>query len=66
MEHRPFAGLQVPIVGMGTSKAYDVPSVDDVRRRITEIALDAGATFVDSSPMYGGPDEKPVERLAGG
>ena len=53
MEHRPFAGLEVPVIGMGTSQTFDVPSVDDVRQRITDIALDAGATFVDSSPMYG-------------
>jgi aryl-alcohol dehydrogenase-like predicted oxidoreductase len=60
VEHRPFAGLRVPVIGMGTSKTYDVPSVDDTRRRITTIALDAGATFVDSSPMYGA-----AERILG-
>ncbi len=60
VEHRPFAGLEVPVVGMGTSKTYDVPSVDETRRQITTIALDAGATFVDSSPMYGA-----AERILG-
>ena len=53
MEHRPFAGRQVPVIGMGTSHTFDVPAVDDRRQRITDTALDAGATFVDSSPMYG-------------
>ena len=53
MEHRPFAGIDVPVIGMGTSKTFDVPSVDAVRQAITDTALDAGATFVDSSPMYG-------------
>ncbi len=53
MEHRPFAGLAVPVVGMGTSNTFDVPEVDDARRQITAIALDRGANFVDSSPMYG-------------
>jgi aryl-alcohol dehydrogenase-like predicted oxidoreductase len=53
MEQRPFAGRQVPVVGMGTSHTYDVPELDDVRQRVTDTALDAGATFVDSSPMYG-------------
>jgi aryl-alcohol dehydrogenase-like predicted oxidoreductase len=53
MEQRPFAGRQVPVIGMGTSKTFDVASVDDARQRITDTALDAGATFVDSSPMYG-------------
>ncbi len=53
MEHRPFAGIEVPVVGMGTSKTFDVAEVDDVRQHVTDTALDDGATFVDSSPMYG-------------
>jgi aryl-alcohol dehydrogenase-like predicted oxidoreductase len=53
MERRPFAGIEVPVIGVGTSKTFDVPSVDDARQRVTDAALDAGATFVDSSPMYG-------------
>jgi aryl-alcohol dehydrogenase-like predicted oxidoreductase len=53
MEQRPFAGRAVPVVGMGTSKTFDVPAVDEARQRVTDAALDAGAVFVDSSPMYG-------------
>lgn len=53
MEHRPLAGLSVPVIGMGTSKTFEVPIVDEVRQAITDTALDAGAVFVDSSPMYG-------------
>jgi aryl-alcohol dehydrogenase-like predicted oxidoreductase len=60
MEHRPFAGITVPVIGMGTSNTFDVPAVDDVRQAITDTALDAGATFVDSSPMYGA-----AERILG-
>ena len=60
MEHRPFAGRDVPVVGMGTSGTFDVPAVDDLRQRVTDTALDAGATFVDSSPMYGN-----AERILG-
>ena len=45
---------------MGTSKTFDVAAVDDARQRITDTALDAGATFVDSSPMYGN-----AERILG-
>jgi aryl-alcohol dehydrogenase-like predicted oxidoreductase len=60
MEHRPFAGLSVPTIGMGTSKTFDVPVVDDVRQAITDTALDSGAVFVDSSPMYGN-----AERILG-
>jgi aryl-alcohol dehydrogenase-like predicted oxidoreductase len=53
MEHRPLAGLEVPVVGMGTSRTFDVPAVDDARQQVIDTALAAGATFVDSSPMYG-------------
>jgi aryl-alcohol dehydrogenase-like predicted oxidoreductase len=53
MEHRPFAGLEVPVVGMGTSRTFDVRDVDDARQQVTDNALAGGATFVDSSPMYG-------------
>jgi predicted oxidoreductase len=53
VEHRPLAGLDVPVVGMGTSRTFDVSSVDDARQRVTDNAVSTGATFVDSSPMYG-------------
>lgn len=38
---------------MGTSKTFDVPTVDAARQGVTDAALANGATFVDSSPMYG-------------
>jgi aryl-alcohol dehydrogenase-like predicted oxidoreductase len=60
MEHRPFAGIEVPVIGMGTSKTFDVARVDADRQAITDIALDTGASFVDSSPMYGN-----AERILG-
>lgn len=53
MERRPFADIDVPVIGMGTSKTYDVPEVDADRQQVTDAALDGGANFVDSSPMYG-------------
>ncbi len=53
MEHRPFAGITVPVVGMGTWKSFDVATIDADRQQIADIALDRGATFLDSSPMYG-------------
>src|ERR1700754_2990850 len=43
-------GPRVPVVGMGTWQTLDVRgSLDDV----VHAALDAGATFLDTSPMYG-------------
>ena len=56
MEHRAFGatGLEVPVVGMGTWKTFNVRGKQaDARVRITDAAFDADATFFDSSPMYG-------------
>lgn len=43
-------GPLVPVVGMGTWQTLDVP---EGRDEVVAAALDAGSTFVDSSPMYG-------------
>jgi aryl-alcohol dehydrogenase-like predicted oxidoreductase len=57
MHLRPFGrtGLEVPAVGMGTWRTFDVrgAAAGAERERIVTAALDAGATLFDSSPMYG-------------
>jgi aryl-alcohol dehydrogenase-like predicted oxidoreductase len=56
MEHRAFGrtGISVPVVGMGTWRTFDVRgALERDRRRVTDAAFEAGATFFDSSPMYG-------------
>jgi aryl-alcohol dehydrogenase-like predicted oxidoreductase len=57
MEKRVFGktGLNVPIVGMGTWQTFDVrgEAAEENARRIVDAALQAGANFFDSSPMYG-------------
>lgn len=57
MERRRFGrtALEVPAVGMGTWRTFDVRGreAEAVRRRIVDEALAAGANFFDSSPMYG-------------
>jgi aryl-alcohol dehydrogenase-like predicted oxidoreductase len=54
---RPFGatGVTVPAVGMGTWQTFDVrgSAADRHARSIVDAAVDAGATFFDSSPMYG-------------
>jgi len=46
--------LQVPAVGMGSWRTLDVgPELEAERRAVTEAALAAGASLLDSSPMYG-------------
>ena len=49
------SGIEVPVVGMGTWRTFDVVSAADVeaRRRVVDTAFEAGAPFFDSSPMYG-------------
>ena len=57
MEQRAFGntGLSVPAVGMGTWRTLDVHGADDEERArgIVDVALQTGANFFDSSPMYG-------------
>ena len=49
------SGVEVPVVGMGTWKTFDVRgSADDGHRRgVVDAALAAGTNLFDSSPMYG-------------
>jgi aryl-alcohol dehydrogenase-like predicted oxidoreductase len=57
MEERDLgqSGLRAPIVGMGTWRTFDVAGAaqEAHARAIVDAALNAGATFFDSSPMYG-------------
>jgi aryl-alcohol dehydrogenase-like predicted oxidoreductase len=52
----PASGEKLPVVGMGTSRTFDVGD-DPGRRselaRVLEIFFDNGGTLIDSSPMYG-------------
>jgi aryl-alcohol dehydrogenase-like predicted oxidoreductase len=57
MEHRRLGqtGLTVPVVGMGTWRTFDVrgTAAEQNARAIVDVAFGTGATFFDSSPMYG-------------
>ena len=57
MEHRTLGktGLQVPVVGMGTWRTFDVQGEKALKnaRRVIDNALASDVTFLDSSPMYG-------------
>jgi aryl-alcohol dehydrogenase-like predicted oxidoreductase len=48
-------GLVVPVVGMGTWQTFDVrgEAAEANARAVVDAALRGGATFFDSSPMYG-------------
>ena len=57
MEHRTLgqSGIEVPVIGMGTWRTFDVRGERDVeaRRGVVDAALAAGTTLFDTSPMYG-------------
>ena len=49
------SGLKVPVVGMGTSRTFDVRgrAAETTCRKIVDEAIAVGASLFDSSPMYG-------------
>src|SRR4029453_2935408 len=49
------SGLEVPAVGFGTWQTFDVAGEAGVAnaRAVVDAALAGGASFADSSPMYG-------------
>jgi aryl-alcohol dehydrogenase-like predicted oxidoreductase len=57
IERRVFGGatgLLVPVIGMGTWRTFDVRGAEAAARQaVTDAAIEVGATFFDSSPMYG-------------
>lgn len=57
MERRPLGatGLEVPVVGMGTWRTFDVlgRAAEARCRAVLDAAYAAGATLFDTSPMYG-------------
>jgi aryl-alcohol dehydrogenase-like predicted oxidoreductase len=65
VERRAFGktGLMVPAVGMGTWRTFDVrgDAAEQRAQLIVDVALESGANFFDSSPMYG-----EAERVLGG
>jgi len=69
MEQRTLGktGLQVPVVGMGTWRTFDVRGNDAKRntQNIVDTALTVGANFLDSSPMYGAAEQVLGEALQG-
>ncbi|MBT8496154.1 MAG: aldo/keto reductase [Deltaproteobacteria bacterium] len=67
MERRTLGstGIEVPVIGQGTWKVFNVR--DDAGQArcdaVVEAALDAGANFFDSSPMYGESERVLAEAL---
>ncbi len=55
MQARKLATLEVPPIGMGTWKTFDVRSEAEIaiRKGIITACVAEGVSFLDSSPMYG-------------
>lgn len=57
MQHRTLggSGVEVSAVGLGTWQVLDVRGreQEEARHEVVQVALDAGITLFDSSPMYG-------------
>jgi aryl-alcohol dehydrogenase-like predicted oxidoreductase len=53
------SGIDVPVVGMGTWKTFDVRDPREAAHRATVVdaALESGTNLFDSSPMYGTAEE---------
>ncbi|MBN7796427.1 aldo/keto reductase [Parahaliea mediterranea] len=52
----PSSGERVPVIGMGTSRTFDVDASDEAiapLREVLEAFFQAGGSVIDSSPMYG-------------
>lgn len=53
----PSSGESLPIIGLGTSRVFDVDPEDReelrIREEIIEVLLNNGGSLVDTSPMYG-------------
>ncbi len=69
MERRALgaSGLDVPVVGMGTWRTFDVTSADALARcrAVLDEAYAAGATLFDTSPMYGAAERVLSETMGG-
>jgi aryl-alcohol dehydrogenase-like predicted oxidoreductase len=64
----PSSGEEIAAVGLGTWRGFDIGggAADRAQRRsVLETLLDAGASVVDSSPMYGRAEDVTGDLLAG-
>src|SRR6266536_1222736 len=56
----PSSGETLPVIGLGTWRAFDVDLTSDIRRHLEEVLslfVKLGGRGVDSSPMYGRAEE---------
>jgi diketogulonate reductase-like aldo/keto reductase len=64
----PATGEAMPVIGLGTWRAFDVgadPATRQPLREVLQLLLDAGGRMIDSSPMYGRAEAVTGDLLAG-
>ncbi|MCG6887529.1 MAG: aldo/keto reductase [Proteobacteria bacterium] len=63
----PKTGEQLPVIGMGTSRTFDVGNNQKVRAQLAQVLqtfFDHGGAVIDSSPMYGNAEQVVGDLLA--
>jgi diketogulonate reductase-like aldo/keto reductase len=63
----PSTGEVLPVIGLGTWRAFDVGMGEAARRplrKVLRLFLDAGGRIIDSSPMYGSAEAVTGDLLA--
>ncbi len=56
----PKTGEQIPVIGMGTSRTFDIGDDAQMRAQLAEVLqifFDQGGAVIDSSPMYGNAEQ---------
>src|SRR5678816_2265748 len=56
----PSSGEKLPVIGLGTWRAFDVDLSADIRRQLQDVLslfVKLGGRVIDSSPMYGRAEE---------
>lgn len=56
----PKTGEQLPVIGMGTSRTFDIGNDPQMRAQLAEVLqifFDQGGAVIDSSPMYGNAEQ---------
>jgi diketogulonate reductase-like aldo/keto reductase len=56
----PSSGERLPVIGLGTWRAFDVDLIADIRSQLAEVLslfVKVGGRVIDSSPMYGRAEE---------
>ena len=68
MKAIPASGEKIPVIGMGTSRTFDMKGKPEALATLTEVMrafVAGGGTVIDSSPMYGRAEERVGDVLRG-